>query len=85
MAASLCLALLVFTFSAASAIFAPSSPAPWDAVLHLHSNASREAFNARCLDGTNGAFYFRPASSPAAATKWKLHFQGVRCDDIARS
>ncbi len=78
---ALFLALLVSTFFTASAAFAPPSPAPvapWDAVLHKHSNATRDAFNARCLDGTNGAFYFRAASSPEAATKWKLHFQGVR-------
>jgi hypothetical protein len=55
---------------------APAPATPWDAVLHLHSNATRDALNARCLDGSNGGFYFRPAKSAAAATKWKIHFQG---------
>lgn len=50
--------------------------APWDASLVLHSNETRDKFNSRCLDGTNPGFYFRPASSPSAATKWRLHFQG---------
>lgn len=50
--------------------------APWDASLVLHSDATRDKFNALCLDGSNGGFYFRPASSPSAATKWKFHFQG---------
>ena len=66
---------LLFLFLLAGAA-APAEP--WDAVLHLHSNATRDAYNARCLDGSNGAYYFRPARSAAAATKWKIHFQGVR-------
>ena len=68
-------AALLFS-SALAALAAP--PAPWDAVLHLHSNATRDALNARCLDGSNGGFWFRPAQTPGAATKWKIHFQGVR-------
>ena len=74
-----------------AAAAAPPPPAPWDAVLHLHSNATRDALNARCLDGSNGGFWFRPAKSAAAATKWKVHFQGgawcttpVACADRAK-
>ena len=81
------LLLAHYTACAAAAADLPQSPpppAPWDAVLHLHSNATRDAFNARCLDGTNGGFWFRPAQSPGAATKWKIHFQGVRAKRTRR-
>lgn len=32
--------------------------------------------NARCLDGTQGAYYHRPAQSAAASNKWRIFFQG---------
>lgn len=32
--------------------------------------------NARCLDGTQGAYYHRPAQSAASANKWRIFFQG---------
>jgi hypothetical protein len=72
------LALLALHAALARAAAPPPPPAPWDAVLHLHSNATRDALNARCLDGSNCGFWIRPAQNPAAATKWKIHFQGVR-------
>ena len=31
---------------------------------------------AKCLDGSPGGYYYRKASNPAAATKWKFHFMG---------
>jgi len=55
---------------------AAAQAGPWDAKLYLHSDATAAQFNARCLDGSKGGFYFRPASSAAAQTKWKLHFCG---------
>ena len=61
----------------ASMRFAPTTqPADIDAHRVLHANATAALFNARCLDGSNGGFYFRPASSAAAKNKWKFHFQG---------
>jgi len=45
-------------------------------VLHLHDTATAELYNAYCLDGTKGGFYYRAASSSAAITKWKFHFSG---------
>ena len=50
--------------------------APWDAALFLHSPSTVALFNARCLDGSPGGFYFRPSPNPAAASRWRLHFQG---------
>jgi len=38
----------------------------------MHSNATADHFNARCLDGSNGGFYFRKATSPTAEKKWKI-------------
>ena len=61
---------------ALTALVALADAQAWDATLVLHSNATRDLFSARCLDGTNGGFYYRPASSPSAATKWKIHFMG---------
>ena len=57
-------------------LLAAGQTAPWDATLHLHDPATAAQFNAKCLDGSRGGFYFRGASSPSAATKWKFHFQG---------
>jgi hypothetical protein len=75
MASALLLALAV---SGAAAIES------WDAALYLHSDATAARLNAYCLDGSKGGFYFRPASSPATATKWKFHFQGGGwCDSPA--
>ena len=68
LARALC-ALAVLAAAAAQA-------GPWDAKLIVHSDATAARFNARCLDGSNGAMYYRPASTPSAATKWKFHFQG---------
>ena len=48
----------------------------WDADLHLHGTDTIERFNARCLDGSPGGFYYRAASNPSANTKWKFHFMG---------
>jgi hypothetical protein len=53
-----------------------TTPAAWDATLHLHTAATVAKFNAKCLDGSNPGYYFRKASSQAAATKWKFHFMG---------
>lgn len=50
--------------------------APWDATLFLHDPATTSKLTAYCLDGSRGGFYYRPASSPSAATKWKFHFMG---------
>ena len=30
-----------------------------------------------CLDGSPGAFYFRPATDPAHKNDWILHFKGA--------
>ena len=49
---------------------------PFDAKLYLHDDATATKYNAYCLDGTKGGFYYRPASSPASRTKWKFHFMG---------
>jgi hypothetical protein len=49
---------------------------PWDAEMMLHSDATAARFNAFCLDGSRGAFYYRPASTPSAQSKWKFHFMG---------
>jgi hypothetical protein len=63
--------------AAAAAAAAPAGPAgPWDAALYMHSDATAASLNARCLDGSKGALYYRPASSPSARTKWKFHFMG---------
>ena len=59
-----------------AATLATAPVAPWDATLFMHSNATAEHFNARCLDGSNGGFYFRKATSPTAENKWKFHMQG---------
>ena len=48
----------------------------WDADLFLHPNSTVDKFNARCLDGSPGGYYYRPASSAAAVNKWKFHFMG---------
>ena len=63
----------------------PALAAPaWDADLHLHPASTVAMFNARCLDGSAPGFYFRKASSPSSATKWKFHFQGGGwCNDPA--
>jgi hypothetical protein len=66
-------ALLALALAAAPALAQES----WDATLFLHSDATAARLNAYCLDGSKGGFYFRPASSPTAATKWKFHFQGA--------
>lgn len=59
------------------AISASAPPvAAWDASLHLHPADTVSRFNARCLDGSPGGYYFRPASTKAGATKWKFHFMG---------
>ncbi len=68
--------LLVAGAALVAAQGGPGPGGPWDASLFLHSNATAERLNAYCLDGSNGGFYYRPASSPAARTKWKLHFMG---------
>lgn len=47
-----------------------------DAHLVLHTQNTVDEFNARCLDGSPGGFYYRPASTNASKHKWKLHFQG---------
>ena len=60
----------------AGAALAAAQHGPWDARLYLHSNATAERLNAYCIDGSKGGFYYRPASSPAARNKWKLHFMG---------
>jgi hypothetical protein len=44
----------------------------WDADLNLHDAATVAKFNARCLDGSNGGFYYRKSSTTSAATKWKV-------------
>jgi len=49
---------------------------PWDAPLSLHPDSTRDLFNAKCLDGSNGGFYFRAATNPESKTKWKFHFMG---------
>jgi hypothetical protein len=67
------MARALLALAAAAAVAAQES---WDATLVLHSDATAAQFNARCLDGSKGGFYFRPASSPSAATKWKFHFMG---------
>jgi hypothetical protein len=68
-----CRALLL---AAATATLAAAQGGPWDARLFLHSDATATALNAACLDGSKGGFYYRPAFSPAARNKWKLHFMG---------
>lgn len=50
--------------------------AAWDARLEMHAPETTARFNAVCLDGSPAGYYFRPASNPAAATKWKFHFCG---------
>jgi hypothetical protein len=55
-----------------AATLATAPVAPWDAALFMHSNATADHFNARCLDGSNGGFYFRKATSPTAEKKWKI-------------
>ena len=47
-----------------------------DARLVLHTQSTVDAFNARCLDGSPGGFYYRPSSSAASTRRWKFHFQG---------
>ena len=49
---------------------------PWDAALIMHTNETAQRFNAYCLDGSKGGFYYRAATTAAAKTKWKLHFCG---------
>lgn len=63
---ALCVALALLTTCAAQA-------GPWDAQLHLVSNATAEKYGARCLDGTLPGFYVRPG---ALGNKWKIHIQG---------
>ena len=41
--------------------------------MHDFANAT----GARCLDGSPGAFYFRPATDAAHAHDWLLHFKGA--------
>jgi hypothetical protein len=45
----------------------------------------RSGVHAVCHDeGSRGGYYFRPASSPSAKTKWKFHFMGGGwCNDEA--
>lgn len=51
---------------------ATAGAASWDADLVLHTPDTVAKFNARCLDGSPGGFYYRAASSKPAATKWKV-------------
>ena len=51
-------------------------PPSWDAVLVPHSAETTALYGSACLDGSPGAFYYRPAASPSAAHKLKIHFQG---------
>jgi hypothetical protein len=50
--------------------------ATWDAHLEMHAPETTARFNAVCLDGSPAGYYFRPASTAAASTKWKFHFCG---------
>lgn len=59
-----------------SLLSAAAAQESWDALLHLHSDATAARLNAYCLDGTKGGYYFRPASSAAAKNKYKIHFMG---------
>ena len=55
-----------------------------DARLVLHTQSTVDELGARCLDGSPGGFYYRPASTAAAKRKWKFHFQGgAWCSDAA--
>ena len=71
---------IIFTAVAVFSNFFPVAAAEaalpsWDAALVLHSNSTTARFNARCLDGSPGGFYYRPAMQPDV-TRWRLHIQG---------
>lgn len=53
-----------------------SSQDSWDAELHMHDPVTAAKFNAYCLDGTRGGFYYRPATSVASQNRWKIHYSG---------
>ncbi len=53
-----------------------SSQESWDAELYMHDPVTAAKFNAYCLDGTKGGFYYRPATSVASQNRWKIHFSG---------
>jgi hypothetical protein len=55
---------------------AVTAQAAWDARLEMHAPETTARFNAVCLDGSPAGYYVRPASTSAAATKWKFHFCG---------
>ena len=57
-----------------------------DAPLYIvNSSAVLDRFpNARCLDGSRPAFYWRKAASDASANKWRIHSRGGGwCQSIA--
>ncbi len=43
--------------------------------LHLLNNIIGTSMNAVCLDGSPGAFYYKPAANPENANNWQLFFQ----------
>jgi hypothetical protein len=67
---------LAACLAASSAGAASGQAGPWDAALRLFSPATIAKYNARCLDGSPPGLFFRPATSPSSATKFKLHIQG---------
>ena len=44
----------------------PSPAGPWDAALHMHSDATAKALDAYCLDSTKGAFGTLASAAHAA-------------------
>lgn len=44
--------------------------------LRLLPTSTAAAYGAKCLDGSLPGYYYRPASDPASANKWKIHFRG---------
>lgn len=62
--------------AAARVAAAPPAVPPWDAALRVVPPALAARFGAACLDGTPPAYYFRPAATPTAARKFKLHIMG---------
>eukprot|EP00747_Dinoflagellata_sp_TGD_P219245 gnl/TRDRNA2_/TRDRNA2_91395_c0_seq1.p1 gnl/TRDRNA2_/TRDRNA2_91395_c0~~gnl/TRDRNA2_/TRDRNA2_91395_c0_seq1.p1 ORF type:complete len:456 (+),score=34.85 gnl/TRDRNA2_/TRDRNA2_91395_c0_seq1:61-1428(+) len=44
--------------------------------LHVMSDKGLKGMGAVCLDGSDAAFYFSPASDPKNANDWQIHFQG---------
>lgn len=44
--------------------------------LHVMSDKGLKGMGAVCLDGSDAAFYFSPASDPKNIHDWEIHFQG---------